>query len=60
MKTSQFVKVARMADLERKGCMVLQVEGHTIALFLHQGSVYAIDNRCPHMGFPLDRGTLQD
>jgi len=60
MKTSQFVKVARMADLERKGCMVLQVEGHTIALFLHQGSLYAIDNRCPHMGFPLDRGTLQD
>jgi len=60
MKTSRFVKAARMADLERKGCMVLQVEGHTIALFLHQGSLYAIDNRCPHMGFPLDRGTLQD
>jgi len=49
-----------MADLERRGCLVLQVDGHTIALFLHQGSIYAIDNRCPHMGFPLDRGTLQD
>jgi len=60
MKTSRFVKVATIADLERKGCMVLHVEGHTIALFLHQGSLYAIDNRCPHMGFPLDRGTLQD
>ncbi|MCI0484749.1 MAG: Rieske (2Fe-2S) protein, partial [candidate division NC10 bacterium] len=60
MRTSRFVKVATIPDLERKGCMVLHVEGHTIALFLHQGSLYAIDNRCPHMGFPLDRGTLQD
>jgi nitrite reductase/ring-hydroxylating ferredoxin subunit len=60
MKTPRFVKVANMADLERKGCLVRQVDGHAIALFLHQGSVYAIDNRCPHMGFPLDRGTLQD
>jgi nitrite reductase/ring-hydroxylating ferredoxin subunit len=60
MKTSRFVRVATIADLERKGSMVLQVEGHAVALFLHQGSIYAIDNRCPHMGFPLDRGTLQD
>src|SRR3954465_6626300 len=22
--------------------------------------VYALDNRCPHMGFPLDRGSVQD
>lgn len=60
MKTPRFVKVAKMAELKGKGCLVRQVEGHTIALFLHQGVVYAIDNRCPHMGFPLDRGTLQD
>jgi nitrite reductase/ring-hydroxylating ferredoxin subunit len=60
MTTSRFVKVARIADLERNGCIVLQVEGHTVALFLDRGAIYAIDNRCPHMGFPLDRGTLQD
>src|SRR5690606_32468653 len=22
--------------------------------------VYAVDNRCPHMGFPLDKGTVKD
>src|SRR5262249_5103360 len=22
--------------------------------------VYAVDNRCPHMGFPLSRGTVRD
>lgn len=24
------------------------------------GKVLAVDNRCPHMGFPLDRGTVRD
>ena len=23
-------------------------------------AVYAVDNRCPHMGFPLQRGTVRD
>jgi nitrite reductase/ring-hydroxylating ferredoxin subunit len=22
--------------------------------------VFALDNRCPHMGFPLDRGSVED
>ena len=24
------------------------------------GGVFALDNRCPHMGFPLDRGSVED
>jgi nitrite reductase/ring-hydroxylating ferredoxin subunit len=34
--------------------------GHTIVLFNSLGRLFAVDNRCPHMGFPLDRGTVQD
>ncbi len=26
----------------------------------HDGEVFALDNRCPHMGFPLSKGTLKD
>ena len=36
------------------------MEGRAIPLFSHQGKVYALDNRCPHMGFPLHRGTVKD
>ena len=36
------------------------VGGHTIVLFNSHGRLFAVDNRCPHMGFPLDRGTVQD
>ena len=31
-----------------------------IAVFYHEGEVYAVDNRCPHMGFPLHMGSLCD
>jgi hypothetical protein len=35
---------------------------HGIAVFAPAGSdeIYAIDNRCPHMGFPLHKGTVCD
>ena len=40
--------------------MVVTGGGHTIAVFYHDGQVHAVDNRCPHMGFPLDRGSVRD
>ena len=40
--------------------MVVTGGGHAIAVFHHEGEVYAVDNRCPHMGFPLDRGSVKD
>ena len=55
-----FVQAAQMSDLRGKGSLSLQVDGHPIVLFLYGDQVYAVDNRCPHMGFPLDRGTVRD
>ena len=57
---TQFVPVTPLAALKSTGCAVAQAGGHTIAVFLHEGKVFAVDNRCPHMGFPLDRGTCGD
>jgi len=31
-----------------------------IAVFYHEDQVYAVDNRCPHLGFPLHMGSLCD
>jgi nitrite reductase/ring-hydroxylating ferredoxin subunit len=55
-----FVRAATVADLKSKGCMAVQLNGHVVALFAHNEQVYAVDNRCPHMGFPLDKGTVKD
>ncbi len=55
-----YVRVANQSDLETKAYLVTKVQGKTIALFHHQDKIYAIDNRCPHMGFPLHRGSVDN
>src|SRR6266498_233844 len=59
-KIDTFVRAADFDDLHDKACIAAQVEGHTLVLFAYGDRVYAVDNRCPHMGFPLDRGTVRD
>jgi nitrite reductase/ring-hydroxylating ferredoxin subunit len=58
------VRVGTLEDLRREGVAVVSGAGvglrHGVAVFFHEGHVYAVDNRCPHMGFPLSRGTCKD
>lgn len=60
VKTDEFVRVADLAELRKTNCLTVQADGHTLVLFAYGDDVYAVDNRCPHMGFPLDRGTVKD
>src|SRR5438270_1493425 len=54
------VRVASWSAIQDRKCTVVAVEGHTLALFAVDGCVFAVDNRCPHMGFPLDKGSVRD
>lgn len=58
--SDNFVRALATNELAQAGCRVVALDGHTLVLFQHQGKIYAVDNRCPHMGFPLDRGTVRD
>src|SRR6188508_2770991 len=60
VETAQRQRAASLADLRAAGRMVVHLDGHTICLLHEQGGVHAVDNRCPHMGFPLHRGTVSD
>ncbi|AGB17137.1 ferredoxin subunit of nitrite reductase and ring-hydroxylating dioxygenase [Halovivax ruber XH-70] len=55
-----FVPVVDAAALESEGRKLVTPEGTAIALFHHEGAVRAVDNRCPHMGFPLSDGTVEE
>ena len=57
---SELIPVATLADLQQRKVMVVQGPDRPIAVFAHDGKVSAVDNRCPHLGFPLHRGTVQD
>ena len=54
------IKAGSIEQLREQGCRVVTGGGHVIAVFYHEGEVHAVDNRCPHMGFPLDRGSVKD
>jgi nitrite reductase/ring-hydroxylating ferredoxin subunit len=56
----RFVRAASLSDLRAAGRLVVHVDRHTLCLFADGEEVYAVDNRCPHMGFPLHRGTVCD
>ncbi|CAN5125321.1 hypothetical protein BH09ACT13_BH09ACT13_13940 [soil metagenome] len=56
----ELVRAASLAEVRAAGRLVVSVERHTLCLFADGDDVYAVDNRCPHMCFPLHRGTLSD
>lgn len=60
INTNHYVRAASLADVQAAGSLLVNLEQHAIALFYSGNRVYAIDNRCPHMGFPLHGSTCKD
>lgn len=54
------INVCSLEDLNRDRVRVVTAGGRSVAVFIDEGSVFAVDNRCPHMGFPLAQGTVKD
>ena len=57
---SRLVRAGSVDELKAKGCLIVSTGGHGVAVFWHEGQAWGVDNRCPHMGFPLSRGTVRD
>lgn len=58
--SEHLARACSLAKLLATGRQVEHLEGHVVCLFAEGDEVYAVDNRCPHMGFPLHRGTICD
>jgi nitrite reductase/ring-hydroxylating ferredoxin subunit len=56
----QFVLAGSLEELKAKGRLVLHGDHRPILVIYDRGRVFALDNRCPHMGFPLERGSVED
>jgi len=56
---TEFLKVAKVRDVESGKGLVVVVKGIRVALFNCEGVYYAIKNSCPHMGGELGEGLLQ-
>ena len=63
MEESRMKQPTRVCDLQQlregEGHRVV-VNGRPLALFLDQGRVYALDDRCPHREGQISRGRVQN
>jgi nitrite reductase/ring-hydroxylating ferredoxin subunit len=57
---TSFVRAGSLEELKAKGRLVARGAHRPILVVHDRGRVFALDNRCPHMGFPLDRGSVED
>jgi nitrite reductase/ring-hydroxylating ferredoxin subunit len=56
----EFTLAGSLDELKAKGRLVLHGGHRPILVIYDRGRVFALDNRCPHMGFPLERGSVED
>ncbi len=56
---SEYVPVAKVADIPDPGRKVVEVDEELIVLIHTAGNFYAIDDVCTHDGGPLGEGTLE-
>ena len=49
-----------LEELKAKGRLVVHGTDRPILVIYDRGRIFALDNRCPHMGFPLERGSVED
>jgi nitrite reductase/ring-hydroxylating ferredoxin subunit len=56
----KFQRAGTIEELKSKGRLIVRGSHRPILVVEDGDRVYALDNRCPHMGFPLDRGSIED
>ena len=57
---AEWVRAADLSELPTEGLgYAVRVSGLQIALFRWEDRIYAVEDLCPHLGFPLSEGVMQ-
>ena len=56
----QWRNVVSVDELNQRGKKIVRVDGKQIVLFQTQSGILACNNRCPHEGYPLAEGMLDE
>jgi nitrite reductase/ring-hydroxylating ferredoxin subunit len=56
---SERVRAGSPDELEREGRLLTKIGSRPVVIFWHEGRPFALEDRCPHMGFPLHQGTVE-
>jgi nitrite reductase/ring-hydroxylating ferredoxin subunit len=53
------VRAGSIDDLRRDGRLLTKVGSLPVLVVWHEGRAFAIEDRCPHLGFPLHQGSVE-
>jgi len=56
----EYVKVANIGDVQEGQIVPVEAGGQKLLLTRSGGEVYAAQRKCPHLGFNLCRGKIED
>jgi len=59
-ETTDLIDVCAVDDVKEGAYKLVRYRGTPVAVFRNAGRFFAIDNRCPHMGFPLCKGEVHE
>ena len=55
-----FIRVGTLGEIRDRSRIVIGTPTGAVLVVADGEDVIALDNRCPHMGFPLQRGSIED
>src|SRR5688500_18746864 len=58
--SDSWLRACALDDLRQEGVQPVAASRPVVSVYYRDGKVSAVDNRCPHLGFPLHRGTVKD
>jgi nitrite reductase/ring-hydroxylating ferredoxin subunit len=58
MTATTEVSAGTLAELRAAGRLRTKLGSLPVVVLWHDGRAYALEDRCPHLGFPLHRGTV--
>src|SRR5688572_26767313 len=59
MMLDQATRAGSFDDLQRDGRLLTKVGSVPVLVVWNDGRAFAIEDRCPHLGFPLHQGTVE-
>ncbi len=59
MVTTERVRAGTAHELEQEGRLLTKIGTVPVVVVWHEGRAWAIEDRCPHLGFPLHQGTVE-
>ena len=60
LPSREFVLAGSLEELKARGRLVVHGGHRPILVIYDRGRVFGLDNRCPHMGFLLERGSFDE